>query len=84
MLNCKQASELMSQSMDSKLPFSQKMALKFHLIICHGCSNFLKQIYFLRKAARQLVANGHYDSIYLSDESKKRIQEALKSQDKGI
>lgn len=77
MLNCKQASELMSQSMDAPLPFRKKMSLKFHLMMCHGCTSFLSQISFLRKAASHFDACGHCESVRLSDEAKKRIQEAL-------
>lgn len=82
MLNCKQASELMSQSMDTPLAFGKRMSLRFHLMMCHGCTNFVSQIAFLRKAAKHLGTRGHAESLRLSDEARKRIQEALKAQDK--
>jgi predicted anti-sigma-YlaC factor YlaD len=81
MLNCKQASELMSQAMDIQLPFGKRVSIKFHLIMCHGCSNFLSQIAFLRKAARQFGTCGHCESMRLPDDARKRIKEALKAQD---
>lgn len=85
MLNCKHASELMSQSMDTSLPFGKKMSLKIHLMMCHGCANFLSQISFLRKAANHFDSCGHGESMHLSNEAKKRIQEALnKQQEKKI
>lgn len=83
MLNCKQASELMSQAMDTKLPLGKKMSLKMHVLMCCGCSNFMNQISFLRKAARHFGTCNHCESMRLSDEAKKRIQEALKAQDKS-
>ncbi len=84
MLNCKQASELMSQGMDMNLSLRQRMSLKLHTMMCSGCSNFLSQISFLRKAASQLDTCGHCESMHLSGEAKKRIHEALDVQDKNI
>ena len=84
MLNCKQASELMSQAMDTPLPFGKRMSLKLHLIMCDGCSNFLSQISFLHKAARHLDKSGHCESMHLSDVARKRIREAMKNHDTRI
>lgn len=84
MLNCKQASELMSRSMDTKLPFGKRMSLRFHLIMCHGCTNFLSQIFFLRKAAKHFESCGHCEALRLSDEAKKRIHKAMQAQDKSV
>lgn len=83
MLNCKQASELMSQAMDTELPFGKKMSLKVHLMMCHGCSNFMRQISFLHKAARHFATGNHSESMRLSDEAKRRIQAALEGKDRG-
>jgi len=81
MLNCKQASELMSLAMDTQLSFGKKMSLKLHVMMCHGCSNFMSQISFLRKAGRHSGTYSHHEPMRLSDEAKKRIQNALKAQE---
>lgn len=52
MMNCKQATELMSQELDRTLSWNERMALRFHVMMCNGCSNFRKQMAFLRKACR--------------------------------
>lgn len=54
MLNCKQNTELISQSLDRTVTFREKMAIRFHLMMCRGCQNFEKQVAFIRKAAREL------------------------------
>lgn len=54
MLNCKQNSELLSQSLDRPVSFREKMAMCMHLMMCRGCRNFEKQLNFIRKAAREL------------------------------
>lgn len=54
MLNCKQNSELLSQSLDRPVSLREKMAMRMHLMMCRGCRNFEKQLTFIRKAAREL------------------------------
>jgi len=55
MLNCKQNSELLSQSFDRPLTFREKFAMRLHLMMCRGCRNFEKQLAFIRKASRELT-----------------------------
>ncbi len=54
-LSCKEASHLVSQGLDRRLGFAERLALRLHLAICNGCSNFSKQVAFLRKAMRRLA-----------------------------
>lgn len=54
MMNCKQATRLVSQSQDRELSLPERIRLRFHLFICSGCSNYNKQMAFLRKAMRKL------------------------------
>ncbi len=79
MLNCKQASALISQAMDAELPLGKRMALKVHLFICHGCSNFTSQIAFLRKVARRHRECRQCENLRLSDGARQRIYHALKN-----
>jgi predicted anti-sigma-YlaC factor YlaD len=55
MLNCKQASELLSQALDRDITLREKILLKLHLLICHGCSNFSKQMTVMREACRNYL-----------------------------
>jgi len=54
MLSCKQASRLVSQGLDRKLGFGERVMLRVHLTICDGCTNFKHQVAFLRKAVSRL------------------------------
>jgi len=81
MLNCKQASELMSQAMDMRLPFGKRMPLKLHVLMCSGCSNFMLQISFLRKASSRFGTSHYCETMCLSDEAKNRIQKALETEE---
>ena len=54
MLTCKEASRLVSQGLDRKLGFGERLRLRVHLLICDACANFRRQLDFLRKAVRRL------------------------------
>jgi hypothetical protein len=53
-LSCKEATRLVSQGLDRRLPFGRRVALRIHLAICDGCTNFRKQAEFLRRAVARL------------------------------
>jgi len=49
MMNCREATRLMSRSMEEKLSPIQRMRLGFHMSMCKGCRNFNKQNHYLRE-----------------------------------
>ncbi len=58
MLSCKEISHLVSESLDRKLPFHQRLQVRLHLLMCQFCSRFRKQLLFLRDAARHYLLAG--------------------------
>lgn len=54
MLNCKDATRLMSAAQDRPLGLAEKARLEMHLALCRGCRNFRRQMDFLRAACRRL------------------------------
>jgi len=52
MLNCKQATRLLSDARERDLRLGERVPLKLHLAICVGCTNFRKQMDFLQRACR--------------------------------
>lgn len=56
MLNCHDATYLMSQSRERKLAFSERMKVKLHTSMCRGCSNFDRQLPVLSDAVRAYTA----------------------------
>ncbi len=77
MLNCKEISELSSRSLDSRLPWNERMQMKLHLMMCKACKQYLKQLKFLRKSTKAL--DFHFQDIALSNDARFRISEHLKS-----
>jgi hypothetical protein len=55
MLSCKEVTRLVSQGLDRKLGFAARVRLRVHLAVCDGCTNFRKQVTFLRKAVQELA-----------------------------
>jgi hypothetical protein len=54
MLSCKEATQLVSQGLDRRLGGFERLTLRLHLAICHGCARFSRQAAFLRRAVREL------------------------------
>lgn len=82
MLNCKQASKLVSQSLDRPLSWTERWQLKLHLSICNACRRFAKQLKLLAAAIhlRTKIMENDQD-IKLSPVVKTRI---LQASDKSI
>lgn len=57
-LPCRDASRLISQSMDQRLPWSQRAALRSHLWICRLCRRYHGQLQHLRVALRECPWEG--------------------------
>jgi hypothetical protein len=80
MLNCKEASQIISQSLDKPLLWSDRMKLKFHLLICDACTRFIQQMRLLTTAIKQLRHETENDSsIQLSLDAKARINSEIES-----
>ncbi|RME65895.1 MAG: zf-HC2 domain-containing protein [Alphaproteobacteria bacterium] len=52
MLNCEQATRLLSERMDRELARHERLALRLHLLICTGCRHCGRQFTNLRLTAR--------------------------------
>ena len=80
MLTCKQASKLISQSLDRPLTWSEKVQLKLHLFICDPCMHFKQQLNTLRTALLKIRSSIENDStIKLPLVVKDRIMHMIES-----
>ena len=78
MLTCKQASQLLSQSLDRPLTRGERFRLRFHLLICKFCKRFGQQLIGLRTAIRQQIKmTEQNEEIKLSKDAVKRIIQAI-------
>lgn len=53
MMNCEQATRLMSDSRERDLAFRERAAIRMHSLICDGCRNFNTQVQELGQIARR-------------------------------
>ena len=85
MMSCKEASRLLSESMERKLSFWERIGLWFHLTMCKLCKGFSKDLQQLRKAAirhAEDVENDAADSdAALTSEVRERMKRLLESHD---
>ena len=80
MLSCRQASQLLSQSLDRRLSWQERTGLRLHLMICDVCRRFGRQLLIMRKAVRLLVSDAEHDrQIRLPDEARERIARMIES-----
>jgi predicted anti-sigma-YlaC factor YlaD len=49
MNSCRKMTELMSQQLDRPLSVSERLSLRFHLMMCRGCRNFSRNMTQLRQ-----------------------------------
>lgn len=52
MLNCNNATRLMSESQERSLSITEQVSLKLHMMICSGCRNFNDQMGVIRLMTR--------------------------------
>lgn len=55
MLNCRNATRLLSEQQDHKLRPGERWLLRLHLLICDGCRNFGSQMQTLRQLVHSYV-----------------------------
>ena len=80
MFNCSEVTRLVSESLDRKLPLSQRIGIRIHFLMCKLCPEMKKQMLFIREAMRSFSdENIIPDSDeFLSPEVRDRIKLALR------
>lgn len=80
MLDCKQTSQLISQSLDRKLTLRERCALQLHLILCKFCKRFSQQLQIIRVSVKSLVDEVEKnDTILMPSDVKERISNVFKN-----
>jgi hypothetical protein len=54
MYSCEEAARRSSRAMEEPLSPTERVLLRLHLAMCERCTNFTRQLAFLRQAARRL------------------------------
>ena len=77
-MNCEQATQAISRSVDSRLPLHLRAGLGVHTLFCGPCRRFRRQLFRLDDACRQGIAGEvPLAEVRLSTEARQRIETAL-------
>lgn len=77
-MDCKHASQLITQHMDRPLGWREQWALRMHLALCGMCRQFLSQVRLIRAALRRMVSQAESDeSVKLPESARERIRRVL-------
>ena len=80
MLDCKQTSQLISQSLDRSLTLRERFALRLHLLICKYCKQFSQHMQTIRVALKQMTSSiESNDGITMPSAAKSRILQSIES-----
>ena len=83
MLSCKDATRIISQSMDTSVPLVRRIRLRLHLRICEWCERYRRQLLLIRNTLRRLDAAGERPEgpagEGLSQDARERIKKSLRS-----
>jgi len=81
MFCCKDVSQKVSESMDRKLPFHERMFIRVHILMCKYCSRFRRQLLLLRELSRSDKIDRISQDIAagLSLDARERIKALLKA-----
>ena len=75
-LNCREATRLVSQAMDNHLTVQKRLELRVHMFMCKFCSRFEKQLKSIRKSARREVQAG--DVAAMTPALKARLEKTVR------
>jgi hypothetical protein len=80
-LRCRESAVLLSEANDRRLSRTERWALHLHLLICHPCRAYRRQLDRLRRVARHAIdrldAGEALPGLALSDESRRRLRRAV-------
>jgi hypothetical protein len=77
--SCRDVSGLQARAFDAPLPFSKRLGLRLHLLVCGWCRRYGRQISFFRKEVQ-----AHPERIEtnapgsLSNDSRARLKKSLR------
>jgi len=80
MLTCREVTQLVSESMDSKLPRRKMIALRFHFMMCVSCSRYLRQTRLIRELIRHYLSQEESTTdirYQLSSKGRQKMKQAI-------
>ncbi len=86
-MNCKQATEMYSRSVDDALPFREKVRFYIHYFACAPCRFYVAQLKWLDRAMthyRSLSRDGKFQPVrVLPSDARERILSAVSNSERS-
>ena len=86
-LSCKEASRLVSESLDRELSLYQRLTLRLHLVLCYLCARYEKHLLLIRNAVSEDSSSLEQSELMqehaLSAEAKGRLEKLVEGELKG-
>jgi anti-sigma factor ChrR (cupin superfamily) len=54
MLNCREVTEKASDYLEQTLSWQQRLSIRLHLLVCHHCRRYLRQLHAVALAVKQI------------------------------
>lgn len=77
--NCKETSTLVTQSMDRRLNWHERLGMRLHLMICDNCVRFVKQMNLIRSWLSKV--DEELDACSLDQAARERIARKLQEKE---
>lgn len=83
MLTCKEITQLISESLDGKLPLWSRVKIRLHFMVCSMCAGFRKDLLHIRDESQRYSdeADDSGLDVRLSDEARNRMRKTLESRE---
>lgn len=77
-VRCREASQLASRALDTRLGLADRLTLRLHLAICANCARFAAQLREMRRLLREPAADDDGKDAGLSEAARARIEKELR------
>ena len=77
--DCKTITPTLSESIDRKLSFKERIVMRLHLFTCEACVLYLEQIRVLHDLFHKYQTEPEHTTSSLNDDAKARLKAALAS-----
>jgi len=82
--SCREATRLAALAVNNSLPWRQRIGLRVHVLLCHHCRRFERQLHILRQNMAHYAGESLAGmEVRLSDASRERLKETLSRSNKG-
>lgn len=78
-LRCEEADRMMSDSLDRRLGWAERLALRGHMLVCRSCRRAGRKLRSIRRALSKSLEQVDAAGDTLSAEARERIRAALRN-----